>query len=114
MTCQPLMFTYDGRSKPAGYVARCACGFIAAPEPDKRVATQVLQWHLNETPREKAHRQGLVVVRQRGAKTAHVMKWLGDSTLCGVSVTRVRDEKFGDITCEKCLKAMDALADTTV
>jgi hypothetical protein len=114
VTCQPLMFGFDALSNPNGWVARCACKWKSAPEATKGDAMRVLRWHLDETPRQKAHRLGLVVVRTRGQKVSHVMRWLGVDSLCGVSITRLRDDKFSEPTCEKCLKAMTVLADTSV
>jgi hypothetical protein len=114
VTCQPLIFGFDALSEPNGWVARCACGWRSASEPTKGAAMQVLRWHLDESPRQKAHRLGLVVVRIRGKKVSHVMQWLGDRSLCGVSITRLHDDKFSEPTCKNCLKEMATLADTTV
>lgn len=114
MTCQPLMFGFDAEYN--GYVPRCACGWKGGPETFKADATRVLKWHLDDgSPTQRAtHRLGIVLVRKLGTRTTHGMRWLADSTLCGVNVRNLRSQAHEEISCDKCLKILAGLVDTKV
>lgn len=109
-----MMFGFDAEYN--GYVPRCTCGWRGGPETRKGDAIQVLKWHLDDgSPTTRAmHRLGIVLVRKLGTRKTHGMRWLADSTLCGISVRSLRSQENEEISCDKCLKVLAELTEIKV